>query len=550
MSNYLAWIHARVWAAAPPLVAWQWGFSGIHLIANLLISLACLVIALFLVFCYLRPWKRHDVPYQSIVWIVAGFVLLCGLSSFVEAYADGPASALSGGISVAKAAASWTAVLTLACLARCTRAPCHPKEFEKQIAERQCAEEALRKSESTARKLALVAGRTDNAVIITDDEVRIEWVNEAFTRITGYTPEEVMGRNPGSFLQGPESDPQTIAMMRNRIKAGVGFQSELLNYGKWGRKYWAAIEVQPICNESGQLINFIAVESDITERKRAERRMEVQHATMQILAGCNRLDEAIPKLLSTVGRLLDFDVAEYWMVDRQAGVLRAKREPWTSQRVGPEWPRATLGQEFAPGVGLTGRVWSSGCSAWIADLTQEPGGRSMRRELAVRMGLRSAFSFPIIAGETGPILGVMTLLSREALERDEPLLQAMTTLGLQIGLFAERRRTEAELMQVNARLNALLDASTQVSIMATDPDGLITVFNPGAERMLGYARGRWSAWRLPCWFTMPGKSARTRRGCRPSSAPGSRGSTRSSSGLGGVATMSVSGPTFARTAHG
>src|SRR5208337_1154634 len=116
-----------------------------------------------------------------------------------------------------------------------------------------------------------------------------------------------------------------------------------------------------------------------------------------------------------------------------------------------------------------------------------PGGRLVRRDLAVRTGLRSAFSFPIIASEAGPILGVMTFLSRESLERDEPLLQAMTTLGRQIGLFAERRRTEAELMQVNARLNALLDASTQVSIIAADRDGLITVFNPGAERMLGYS---------------------------------------------------------------
>ena len=121
------------------------------------------------------------------------------------------------------AAASWTAVFTLARLVRGTRAPCHPREFEKEIAERQRAEEALRKSESTARKLALVASRTDNAVIITDAEVRIEWVNEGFTRITGYAPEEVLGRNPGSFLQGPESDPATIAMMRERIKAGGGF---------------------------------------------------------------------------------------------------------------------------------------------------------------------------------------------------------------------------------------------------------------------------------------------------------------------------------------
>ncbi len=289
------------------------------------------------------------------------------------------------------------------------------------------------------------------------------------------------------MLQGPETDPKIVALMRERIGAGLGFQCELVNYGKTGRKYWAAIEVQPIRDESGRLTNFMAVESDITERKRAERRMEVQNATMQVLAGCSRLGEAIPSLLSTIGRLLDFDVAECWMVDRQAGVLRAEAEPWTSQRLGPEWARTTMGLQFSRGAGLTGRVWSTGCSTWVADLTREPGVRLVRKELALRLGLRSAFSFPIVASEAGPILGVMTFLSRELLERDEPLLQGMTTLGRQIGLFAERRRTETELTQVNARLNALLDASTQVSIMATDPDGLITVFNPGAERMLGYS---------------------------------------------------------------
>ena len=209
---------------------------------------------------------------------------------------------------------------------------------------------------------------------------------------------------------------------------------------------------------------------------------------MQILAGCCRLEVAIPSLLSTIGSVLDFDVAECWLVDPVANALRATSQPWTSQRIGGEWIGSTRGREFPKGVGLTGRVWATGCSAWIPDLTQEPGDRLVRRELALRLGLRTAFSFPIVASESGPILGVMTFLSREPLARDEPLLQAMTTLGRQIGLFAERRRTEAELMQVNARLNALLDASTQVSIIATDPDGLITVFNPGAERHAGILR--------------------------------------------------------------
>jgi len=487
LSTLLAWNRALVWATTWPLAIWHREFSNLHRVADALISLACLVISLFLVLHYLRPWRRRDVPYQSIVWVIAGFFVLCAVSCFLNVIAVSPANPLIGALSLVITTLSCTALFALACLVYKTQAPCDPREFEKEIAERRRAEEALRKTEVMARKLALVASRTDNAVIITDAKAEIEWVNEGFTRITGYALEEALGQTPGALLQGPETDPATVALMKERIRAGEGFRTEVLNYGKSGRKYWLAIEVQPIRDESGQLTNFMAVESDITERKRAERRMEVQHATMQILAGCSRLDEAIPNLLSTIGRLLDFDVAECWMVDRQAGVLRAAAKPWTSQRVDPAWVRATVEREFPPGVGLTGRVWSTGCSDWIADLTQEPGGRLVRGELAVRTGLRSAFSFPIIASEAGPILGVMTFLSREPLERDEPLLQAMTTLGRQIGLFVGRRRAQAELMQVNARLNALLDASTQVSIIATDPAGLITVFNPGAERMLGYS---------------------------------------------------------------
>jgi len=70
----------------------------------------------------------------------------------------------------------------------------------------------LHQSEAEAKKLALVASRTENLVIISDPEGRIEWVSEAFTRITGYTLQEVQGAKPGSFLQGPETDGATVAL--------------------------------------------------------------------------------------------------------------------------------------------------------------------------------------------------------------------------------------------------------------------------------------------------------------------------------------------------
>jgi PAS domain S-box-containing protein len=121
-----------------------------------------------------------------------------------------------------------------------------------------------------AEMLALVAGRTDNAVVITDPQGRIEWVNDGFTRVTGYELSEVIGKKPGSFLQGPETDPATTLRIREHLSRGEGFRTEIVNYGKSGRKYWLAIEVQPVRNADGSLRHFMAIESDITDRKAME----------------------------------------------------------------------------------------------------------------------------------------------------------------------------------------------------------------------------------------------------------------------------------------
>jgi PAS domain S-box-containing protein len=139
---------------------------------------------------------------------------------------------------------------------------------------------ALRLREAEARRLATVAARTSNAVVITDRSGQIEWVNEGFTRITGYVLAEVKGRTPGSFLQGPMTDPATRATMAAAIAEGSGFQVEIVNYHKTGRQYWLAVEVQPLRDPDGTITGFMAIESDITERKLAEEKL---HANEQRL---------------------------------------------------------------------------------------------------------------------------------------------------------------------------------------------------------------------------------------------------------------------------
>ena len=127
--------------------------------------------------------------------------------------------------------------------------------------------------EQELNQLALVASKTNNAVIITDKDGFIKWVNEAFTEISGYLFDEVIGKKPGDLLQGPHTDPDTIEYMSESLKNGDAFQAELINYHKDGTEYWLFIEVQPVKNSNGEITDFIAVESDITQKKHAEKEL-------------------------------------------------------------------------------------------------------------------------------------------------------------------------------------------------------------------------------------------------------------------------------------
>lgn len=116
------------------------------------------------------------------------------------------------------------------------------------------------------RMLSLVANETDNAVIISNAEGLIEYVNTGFEKLTGWKLDEVKGKKPGSFLQGKETDPRTVDVIRQRIKNREAFYDEILNYRKDGTPYWTSLSINPVF-ENSKLVNFIAVQADITRVK-------------------------------------------------------------------------------------------------------------------------------------------------------------------------------------------------------------------------------------------------------------------------------------------
>ena len=137
-----------------------------------------------------------------------------------------------------------------------------------------CATEKLHEAEGELRLLSMVASKTSNAVIIMDAARHIEWVNDGFTRIFGYTLEEVIGKRPGNVLQGPESEPGTLHQINERASNQESFSTEVINYHKDGTKKWLKLDLNPVFDDEGNLTNFISIETDITETKLNERALE------------------------------------------------------------------------------------------------------------------------------------------------------------------------------------------------------------------------------------------------------------------------------------
>ena len=130
------------------------------------------------------------------------------------------------------------------------------------------------------RKLSLIARQTVNAVVITDASEHIIWVNSAFTRITGYKPEEVMGKKPG-FLQGQDTDPLTVDYLRKQMKDSLPFDCDILNYNKSGHAYWVHLQGQALFDEEGKRDRYFAIQTDVTEKKLLQNKLTLERITRQ-----------------------------------------------------------------------------------------------------------------------------------------------------------------------------------------------------------------------------------------------------------------------------
>ncbi len=134
--------------------------------------------------------------------------------------------------------------------------------------------------------LAAAVSSTSNGVLITDPNLPgnpIVFVNPAFTRITGYAPEEALGKSC-RMLQGRDTDQHTVERLRKSIAQRKPITATIRNYRKDGRTFWNELNINPVFDENKQLVHFVGVQTDVTDRVRAEEALRRSESELRALA--------------------------------------------------------------------------------------------------------------------------------------------------------------------------------------------------------------------------------------------------------------------------
>jgi|RhiMetdeSRZDD1v2_1073273.scaffolds.fasta_scaffold02644_7 diguanylate cyclase (GGDEF)-like protein/PAS domain S-box-containing protein len=223
-----------------------------------------------------------------------------------------------------------------------------------------------------------------------------------------------------------------------------------------GRKLWLSLSAQPLLDEDGGFSGYLGVGRDVTQEKRIEQLLQLEHAVARVMAEAANVVEAVRSVLRGIGESEGWDCADFWRVDEGASLLRPFERWSASGMEAAARPRERAADAaLKSGAGLAGVVWQTGEPVWIADATHEPrGAAALRPE---ETGLHAAVLVPV--RNAGRVVAVLDLASRTVRAPEPRFLETLETIAHHLGPLLQRASVEQARRDSDARLRSLTHLS-------------------------------------------------------------------------------------------
>jgi PAS domain S-box-containing protein len=324
-----------------------------------------------------------------------------------------------------------------------------------------------------------VITNTTDAVMITDagnlhdPTKRIIYVNEAFTKMTGYTAQEAMGKSP-KMLQGPNTDKDKIASLGKALLRGDAWESTLLNYDKFGKEYWVNLAISPIVQEGGNITHYIAVERDVSEQKNRELENILLGKISLIFNAEKDLKVTAKKLCSVFAEFGNFDFVELWLPNKANNQIRLI-DCWKNTEAAKLfYLNCEELNSFPIGEDIPGAIWETKKAAFWNDL--QIGEFFPRKKAAYSAGIKSIMGFPLLFHNK--IVGVLVIGSAKIADKLSRYKKIFRKLEGFIGSEISRKKLESD-------LSHLFDVLPDIMCLS-DSEGRIIRINPAGCELLGY----------------------------------------------------------------